>query len=283
MNMCWKKNVLAGLAVCVLCACSNTRLVYNYLDWIIPWYLDDYLSLNSSQNDFYKQRLDGLLRWHRRDQLVRYSRFLEQFQQDLHGPLSVAVLQERYDTIQQFWRDIMERAAPDCAELLLQFDQAQRRVFYAAGAKKQKELEGEHPGETPVERNRRHCEQAEKTLKRFVGRLTGPQKAILERWAAALTPLEGLWLESRRTWQRSLQAVLEANEPDAEKRKRLERLFIEPEYLWTPAYREAIRQNETATFAMLVELVGSLTVEQKQHVQTSLDSLKDDLISLSRQ
>jgi len=283
MNMHRAKIVLAGLAVCALCACSNTRLAYNYLDWIIPWYLDDYLSLNSRQDDFYKQRLDGLLRWHRRDQLVRYSHFVEQLQQDLRGPLSAAVLQERYDTIEQFWRDIMERAAPDCAELMLQFNQDQRRVFYAAGAKKQKELENEHPGETPAERNRRHCEQAEKTLKRFVGRFTGPQKAILERWSAALTPLESLWLENRRTWQRSLQAVLEAHEPDAEKRRKLERLFIDPEQLWAPAYRDAIRQNETATLAMLVELFGSLTVDQKQHMRTSLDNLKDDFICLSRE
>ncbi len=283
MNMRRGKIVLACLAVCALCACSNTRLAYNYLDWIIPWYLDDYLNLNSRQNDFYKQRLDDLLRWHRKDQLVRYSRFVEQLQQDLCGPLSTGVLQERSDNIQQFWRDIMERAAPDCAELLLLFDQDQRRAFYAAGAKKQKELEDEHRGETPAERNRRQCEQAEKTLKRFVGRFTGPQKAILERWSAALTPLESLWLENRRTWQRSLQAVLEAHEPDAEKRRKLERLFIDPEQLWAPAYRDAIRQNETATLAMLVELFGSLTVDQKQHMRTSLDNLKDDFICLSRE
>ena len=253
------KNVLASLMVFVLCACSNTRLAYNYLDWIITWYLDDYLSLNSRQDDFYEQRLNALLRWHRKDQLVRYSLFVDQLQQDMRVLVSAAVLQERYDSLQQFWRDIMERAAPDCAELLLGLDQDQRLAFYAAGAKKQKELEDRYLRETASERNRRQCAQAEKALKRFVGRLAGPQRVILERWAEALVQLQSLWLENRRTWQRSLQAVLEGNEPDAEKRKRLERLFIEPEYLWTPAYRHAIRQNETATLTMLLDLLGSLT------------------------
>ncbi len=283
MNIRCIKNTLAALVLCLLCACSNTRLAYNYLDWIITWNLNEYLSLNSRQDDVYEQRLKALLQWHRSEQLVRYSRFADRLQRDLPGPLNIAMLQEHSDRLKQFWRDIMIRAAPDCAGLLLLLDRDQRRSFYAAVEKKQKELEKKFLNEKPVQRTTRHFDQAEKPLKRFVGRLTIAQKAILERWAESLVPLQNLWLENRRIWQKRLQEVLEGNEPEAEKRKLLERLFVEPEHLWTPAYRNAIHQNETATLSMLVDLLGSLTEKQQQHMQTALKTLKADCIILSKQ
>ncbi len=141
MNLRGIKTTIVTLLLCLLCACSNTRLAYNYLDWIVTWYLNDYLNLNSRQDDIYKQRLNVLLRWHRTDQLIRYSRFIEQLQQDLHGPLNVEMLRERSDSLKQFWNDIMVRAAPDCAGVLLLLDRDQRRDFYAALAKKQQQLE----------------------------------------------------------------------------------------------------------------------------------------------
>ncbi len=277
------KNVLAALALCVLCSCSNTRLAYNYLDWIISWYLDDYLSLNSRQDAFYEQRLKALLQWHRKNQLVRYSLFAEQLQHDIRGPLNATLLQERSESLRQFWRTIIERAAPDCAELLLMLDRNQRLALYAAGSKKQNELEVKHRGETAARRKARHFDQAEKPLKRFIGKFTDIQEVILERWAVALVPLESLWLENRRTWQRSLQEVLEGNEPEAEKKRLLELLFVEPEHLWTPAYRHALNQNEKATFSMLADLLGTLTEKQQRHMHAALETLKEDCIALSKE
>ncbi|MBN2106090.1 MAG: hypothetical protein JW832_01585 [Deltaproteobacteria bacterium] len=283
MNLHGIKTAIATLMLCLLCACSNTRLAYNYLDWIVTWNLNDYLNLNSRQAAFYKQRLHVLLQWHRTDQLIRYSRFIEQLQQDMHGPLNVEMLRQRSDSLKQFWNDIMIRSAPDCAGVLLLLDRDQRQAFYAALAKKQKQLEEKHLNETPARRKARHFEQAEKPLKRLLGRLTEAQKAVLNHWAEDLIPLQNLWLDNRRIWQKSMQDVLEGSNAEAEKCKLLERLFIEPEYLWKPAYRQAIKQNEASTFAMLAKLLGNLTEKQKQHAHVFLENLKKDFITLSKE
>jgi hypothetical protein len=183
------KNCFAGLALCLLCACSNTRLAYNCLDWIVTWYLDDYLSLNSRQDDFYDQRLKALLKWHRNEQLDRYSRFASQLQLDMRTPVNAALLRERSDSLKQFWHDILNRAAPDCAALLLMLDRKQRSDLYSAMEKKQNELETRYRNETPSRRKKRQFDQAEKPLERFLGPLAAPQKATLERWADDLVPL----------------------------------------------------------------------------------------------
>lgn len=276
-------RLLAGLALAAALGCSSTRLTYNYLDWIIDWYLDDYLSLNRQQEELYRQRLDGLLRWHRSDQLERYVRFLGRLQQDLRGAPAEAVLQKRYAELTGFWRDLMERAAPDCAEVLLSLDPGQRRDLYGAAEKKQRKLEGRHRGETAAGRSRRLCDRAEKTIGRFTENLTRSQKARLARWADALTPVRPLWLANRRAWLAGLQAVLEEKETEARKRERLRRLFVEPESLWSPAYRRAMQQNEAATITMLAGLLAELTDRQRRHVQEVLESLRRDCLHLSRQ
>ena len=47
---------LLSLFVLTLTSCSSTFL-YNQLDWLIPWYLDDYVDLTRAQK---KQRRDSL-------------------------------------------------------------------------------------------------------------------------------------------------------------------------------------------------------------------------------
>jgi hypothetical protein len=77
--------------------------------------------------------------------------------------------------------------------------------------------------------------------------------------------------------------VLEGNEPEAEKRLKLERLIAEPNHLWTQEYRTAVNRNETATLVMLADLLGNLTENQRQHIQAALETLKNDFIILSKQ
>lgn len=272
------------LILCLLAACSSTRLTYNNIDRIIGWYLDDYLSLNSSQDDFFEQRLEALLEWHRRDQLPRYGVYLDRLQQDLRsGGLTAAVLQERYGSLNLFWKDIIKQAAPDCAELLLRLSGNQRQGLYTAMAKKQQKLEQRYLRQSAEERLRRKRRQAEKSLKRFTGPLTDPQKLALERWADSLTVLEPLWLESRSIWQRRLRDALEGTVPEPEKKIRIQRLLVEPEHLWSLAYRQGMRHNEAATLAMLAEMFGSLTAKQSRQMQKALSSLKKDFTALAKQ
>jgi len=268
---------------CLLCSCSSTRLTYTYLDWAIDWYVGDYLDLTGEQDAFYRERLKALLQWHRREELARYSSFIDGLEQDMRGTVSPAVLQERYSAIKQFWRHIMERAAPDCAELLLRLDGRQRHAFYAAMNKKQQEMESRYAGRTAEERTRRYGERAGKVFKRFTGSLTRDQKALIAAWAKAMLPLQDLWLENRRAWQRSLQEALEGNAPADEKQKRLRRLLVEPEHLWTPAYREAVQHNESATLQMASGVLQTLTDKQKRRFQRELDTLKKDFTLLSQE
>ena len=53
------------LILCLVSGCSATQFIYNRVDIVIRWYLDDYVALNRDQQAQFDERLDELLSWSR--------------------------------------------------------------------------------------------------------------------------------------------------------------------------------------------------------------------------
>ena len=264
-----------------LFACSSTRLAYNYLDWVIGWYLDDYIQLNKEQDDYYDRQLEELLQWHRSDQLPHYVRFVDEMMLHINKPVHTDMLLDRKNTMREFIRVFIARAAPDCIKLLLWLDADQRQAFYAAGAEKQQQFEEKYQDEPEIDRSKRLYKQMKKILNRFIGRLKDEQEHIVKRWADSLIGVQHLWLENRRIWLSTLQTVLEGSDTDTEKKRRLYQLLVEPESLWSTAYSRAVRQNEIRTLCMFSDIHNSMTEKQKKHLHVSLSKLKKDFERLA--
>ena len=60
-------TVVGLLLLCVLAGCSSTSFFYNRLDFFVPWYLGDYVSLDRSQDELLENQLQPFLAWHRQD------------------------------------------------------------------------------------------------------------------------------------------------------------------------------------------------------------------------
>ena len=60
------------LIVLTLSSCSATQFIYNRVDILVRWYLDDYVSLDREQQARFDGRLEALLDWHRREELPAY-------------------------------------------------------------------------------------------------------------------------------------------------------------------------------------------------------------------
>lgn len=60
------------LAVLLLGGCS-LRFAYGKLDWLVPWYVRDFVTLNAGQRSDLDRRLAVQLTWHCRTQLADYA------------------------------------------------------------------------------------------------------------------------------------------------------------------------------------------------------------------
>jgi hypothetical protein len=79
---------------CLLCgllllgACSGTTFVYNRLDFIVPWYVDDYAELDTRQDAYLDELLGPFLAWHRTQELPNYVAIVDGIQSRLGEPLT---------------------------------------------------------------------------------------------------------------------------------------------------------------------------------------------------
>ena len=49
------------------------RVVYNQLDWLALWYVEDYFDLDPAQEEQAKEMIGRTISWHRETQLPRYA------------------------------------------------------------------------------------------------------------------------------------------------------------------------------------------------------------------
>ena len=112
-------------ALALLLSGCSVKFIYNQLDWVIPWYLDDYVTFNPAQELLLDQRLDQLLAWHRTDQLPQYANFLEQLAADSQNGLDQLKINTAYQQVQLFANQLIDAASPALVELLSEIDEQQ--------------------------------------------------------------------------------------------------------------------------------------------------------------
>ena len=81
----WSRVCLIG-GLLLLGACSSTNFVYNRLDFLIPWYVDDYADLDVQQKTYLEKEMVPFLAWHRSQELPDYLKILEGIEDNLDRP-----------------------------------------------------------------------------------------------------------------------------------------------------------------------------------------------------
>ena len=112
-------RILICLALVLGC---GPGFIYPHLDWMIPWYVDDYISLNSDQSSMLKTRLMHQLDWHCQTQLAAYADYLREIAADFDNPrqpVTVSVLESHRTKLLAHWQNLMRQIAPDVSDILI--------------------------------------------------------------------------------------------------------------------------------------------------------------------
>ncbi len=274
------KYIVLSLFILLFSGCSRTRFVYNYLDLFLLWKLDDYVTLNNEQEDEVKQQLQLLLEWHRKDQLPRYIQFIEQIQKNTQTKMTEEQFQQYFETIEVFLRDLMIQAEPDISKLLFLLDLEEQNELIKNLSEKQEQLEKKYLKLNQEKYKKKRIKRTEKSLKRFIGKLTTRQKKSLTDWADKMVPSRKLWLENRRTWQAQFQEILSKDKSCSDKQNELKRLLINTKQFRSSEYQSTLIQNQRTIFSMLETIHHQLSEKQKKHLDKELGKIKNDFVSL---
>ena len=277
-----QRVALLALLTCIalLAACSRLDLAYRNLDRLLTWRIDRYLDLDAGQKAWLKPRLDQHLAWHCSTQLPQLSDWLKHDRTALAaGQLDTAQVRARLADLRQALGEVASEISPTAAGLLQQLSPQQVQQLRTQMARENEKLRREFVEPPLAEQIARRIETTEERLQPWFGDLSEQQRALVRAWAERRGEQNRLWLDSRERWQAALLQELQGRR-DADFPQRIEHLLNERQSYWSEAYRQSFADGERSLAELLGRLLASADAAQRQHLQDSVDALREDIAGL---
>ena len=264
--------LFAGL-LC-LGACSGTTFVYNRLDTIVPWYVDDYVELDGSQEQQLDEELQPFLNWHRQQELPRYVELLEEIDSSLSQPVTAKEVGAIYDGMEIAWLRLEEESLSWLLQLgeTLSDEQVQELLAYLQ--ERQEEYEEEYLSRTEGEYREETYDRLADSFEDYMGRLNPAQRERLQQASADMERSDVVWLPERAAWLQRLGVMMQ-REPGWQQRVR-EAVAARGETV-SERYREVYQHNLEVIFSSVADVLNGRSEKQNRRLRGELAELREDL------
>lgn len=264
------------LSVSLFAGCTAT-FTYNHLDWLIPWYVNDYVDLSRDQRRLLKERLAPLLQWHREEELVRYIELLNRIESDLSGAVTADHVQAWIDEIilaVERVEEIMMSVALDFGETV---SDAQMNEFIESLWEQQGEYEEEFLSRSDEEYVQDNFDNLADFLDRFVGRLSPGQEQQLREASGSLRRFDAVWLEERKKWLKNLEPLLQR---ESGWQEAVQKAHSRRKKSRTARYQEIVDYNLRIITHAVADVLRQLSNEQHDRAVHEIDDIRSKLHKL---
>lgn len=273
--------LLVMATILVLSGCTRVGLAYRHLDVIIPWSVNDYLGMNSTQKHWLDDRLKEHLSWNCTTQVPGYVAWLDNLQHMVEtNQVTEAGLQARAAEGKLAIEQISKQVTPSAVELLSQLDDKQVQNLQEAFAKDLREHKEEFVDPPLSQQISERTERMEKRLEPWMGDLSAAQHQRVVGWSVALGEQNQLWIDNRAHWQGLFIAAVQQRK-SADFPQRISPLLQDRTSFWTPQYRKAYEQTEQAAIRLFVDLAAQSTPEQRKRLVKKIGEVREDFANLS--
>lgn len=249
-------------------ACSS-GLVYQNLDWVIPWYVDDYVELSEQQQAEFDLVLEQALVWHKTQELPRYRHYLQTVQAKLDRPLSEGDVQDLQTFLSGAFKTLQKEIVPKVLPLAKNLTKEQQARFWREMNKKQTEYEEEFLSRSEDEYREDLNEKYTQFLARFLGTLTETQDLIVEAKVKEIIRADDIWIKARRAWLDEVRVQYESDAPNWQ--QRMEQAWLNREQHYSVEERRITENRDQQARQLLLAIINSRTEEQGRHFNHFLD------------
>lgn len=261
----------------------GVRFVYNQLDWLIPWYLDDYIELESAQEEQFQARLQAYLNWHRNEQLPQYARFLHQVAGKAEQGLSAEDIDSIETQTEDFAQALMDRLLNDLIDLLAVATDEQIDQLFDKLEQDNAKYRKSYIDDSADKQRAQRLKEVVRYAERWTGRLNADQLAMISDWAQKFQ-LMGVEIEQARLlWQQEFKRILSMRQDRHAYEKAFRGLIANPTFGRSQQLQEKLEQNSTLVVQLYLQLDKTLSDRQRQHMVKKLRSYADDFQTLSTQ
>jgi len=265
----------------VLSGCSSTKLAYQYADWGIVWWVDDYIPMTDQQEARLEQDILALRDWHCSTELPRYSDWLAELKQDVRtGDLDRTRVTYHQQQLFSFIPPLADRAKPAATRLLSSLSDKQVRALADNMAENQAAKEEEFLAGTPEQTRQARAERTMERVERWLGPLNESQAQVVEQWSDARGRQTEIWLEGRRNWQQALLDVLEQRQQEDFAGK-IDYLIDNNDEVRGPRYQEMMADSRASMAGLMTDLLQRADQQQLDHLLEEAATLRGDFNTLA--
>lgn len=275
----WCRVIVLG-ALLLLGACSGTTFVYNRLDFLLPWYVDDYAELNGQQELYLAELLAPFLAWHRNQELPAYVGIIDDIEGSLDSELTPAHIAAIFAHLEAAWLRLEGEALDWLLDLGAQLSDKQIAGFLEVLGEQQAEFEEKYLQRSDEQFHEESYDNLLDNAGEYLGALSDEQRTLLRDGSRRLLRSDQAWLQERARWLTQLADLLK-REPQWQ--QRLRDAVAERRRNPSPDYRRIYEHNMGVVYELVAALLNSRSEQQDRFLRDKLAGLRKDLDTLIEQ
>jgi hypothetical protein len=277
------KKIIVIVLVLFLSGCS-TKFVYKNVDWLVYWYIDDFVELTKQQEKVVDAKLGSWLSWHKNNELPMYLDHLNELSGDIRTQqMSLDKIDYHRQKAADHWMRLKIKIIPDLVGMapLLSKDQVNSMFKEIDKMNKEEADEREESlAKTPEKREKDSVKRNKRNLKRWLGKLNYEQEQLVENMYGEFHSNGELWLQYRVRYQAQLRTLFnDADRGDGFKTK-LNKLLMEPELHRGDVLNQRNIENSNKYQAFLLAADALSTEDQRKHLLDEIAEFVGDLNDL---
>ncbi len=253
-------------------ACSN-KFFYGQLDWLIPWYVDDYVDLTFVQKENLDKQVELLLQWHRSEELSRYIEILNHIENDVTKDVTVETVNSWFDVVLFAARRIQVNTLPLAIELGEKLTEEQMAEFVKNLWERQAELEKEYLRRSNEEYIEDNYEILTDNLGEYVGRLSDAQKDRLSKAASTMQRFDHVWLEDRRAWLGKIEELMKREQ--GWQQATINAFAVRGEQQ-PKRFKQYLSYNTNIINAAIADVINQLSDKQRGKLLNEIANIRND-------
>lgn len=278
-----KKSLLLLVLLLGLTACS-TKLSYYFIDWVIGWEQEDYVTLDDTQQQAFDALVEKFMLWHQAKELSHYVVQLTEIETLIKTKtLTPQLWAEHVDVAQRHWFRLFEFALPELLPIIMSLSDAQVKQILAKLRQDEQQLAKEFANKSPQQLQQQADENLQRQFKDWLGSVSNEQKARIHQYNQQRLSTLDMWLEYRQQWLHQFEVALDQRADRALLSERLTLLMTHPDELKSEKHRILVRKNTESFGTLILTINTSLSEKQSKYFYKKLNKLIQDLTELNQQ
>jgi len=271
----------------LLSSCSSIQLAYNQVDFLLKWWIDDYVDLTSEQGQLYDQSIPLLIKKHRQEELPKALQQLRKLRAKLDQPLQIDDGVNIVKEIKSFSRTSINLLQDDAVTLSLSLQSKQFTYLENAFAKSNKKFQNDFLKGSSEDRLEKRVEKIIERSESFSGNLSKSQKTQIKEIAREyLLDMELVYqtrLYKQQLIMKTLKKIAQEQPSPTQAKMMMNQLFNEIELGSTTEQKEFEKKRDLHSGIILAKITELFDEQQRKKTQAKLRSWEQDLQILIQQ